>query len=141
MEIYNIYQLNISNIIMKPNTSGNKALAKKLQNKECRNANLSKSQCNNTLRTMLHQSPTECKRPKDCDKKYGDSKYGYACTEEKLCTSLTKKGCLDITKKKERKSPSESARCFDPGQKKKGNDGKMYEVRVIKNGVKRWFRL
>ena len=29
MEIYNIYQLNISNIIMKPNTTGNKALAKK----------------------------------------------------------------------------------------------------------------
>ena len=57
---------------MKPNTSGNKALAKKLQNKECRN------QCNNKLRTMLHQSPAECKSPKDCDKKYGDSKYGYA---------------------------------------------------------------
>ena len=40
---------------------------------------------------MLHQSPAECKSPKDCDKKYGDSKYGYVCTEEKLCTSLTKK--------------------------------------------------
>lgn len=37
-----------------------------------------------------------------------------------------------------RPSPSESATKFKEGQKKKGNNGNMWEVIVAKNGVKRW---
>ena len=40
--------------------------------------------------------------------------------------------------KKDRPSPSDSAKLFEVGKKKKGNDGNMYIIDVDKNGVKRW---
>lgn len=40
--------------------------------------------------------------------------------------------------KKPRPSPSESATLFQVGQTKKGNDGRMYQVKKTKTGVKRW---
>ena len=41
-------------------------------------------------------------------------------------------------KKKNRPSPSESAKEFKVGTKKKGNDGNMWIIVENKNGVKRW---
>ena len=41
-------------------------------------------------------------------------------------------------KSKVRPSPTQSATLFQVGQKKKGNDGNMYQVVTNKNGVKRW---
>lgn len=43
--------------------------------------------------------------------------------------------------KKIRPSPSQSATLFQVGQKKKGNDGNMYQVKENKNGVKRWTKV
>lgn len=43
--------------------------------------------------------------------------------------------------KSERPSPSQSATLFTVGQKKKGNDGNMYQVKENKNGVKRWVKV
>jgi hypothetical protein len=43
--------------------------------------------------------------------------------------------------KKIRPSPSQSATSFQVGQKKKGNDGNMYQVKENKNGVKRWTKV
>ena len=42
--------------------------------------------------------------------------------------------------KKNRPSPSESAKLYDEGKKKRGNDGNMYIITVNKNGVKRWMK-
>ena len=40
--------------------------------------------------------------------------------------------------KKDRPSPSDSAKLFEVGKKKKGNDGNMYIIDVDKNNVKKW---
>ena len=40
--------------------------------------------------------------------------------------------------KKDRPSPADSAKLFEVGKKKKGNDGNMYIIDIDKNGVKRW---
>ncbi len=40
--------------------------------------------------------------------------------------------------KKLRPSPSASAMLYAPGTRRKGNDGRMYVVKVTKNGVQRW---
>lgn len=40
--------------------------------------------------------------------------------------------------KKLRPSPSTSATLYAPGTRRKGNDGRMYVVKVAKNGVQRW---
>lgn len=42
--------------------------------------------------------------------------------------------------KKDRPSPSESAKTYNLGTTKRGNDGKMWTVVANKNGVKRWKR-
>ena len=88
---------------------GNAKLAKKLQKEECNQANLSKKECNKSLRLLLHQN---------------DSKM-----------------CSKIDTKPYRKSPAESAKCYEVGQKKRGLDGNFYQVVLIKNGVKRWKKL
>ncbi len=41
-------------------------------------------------------------------------------------------------KKPPRPSPTASATLFAPGTRRKGNDGRMYEVAVTKTGVQRW---
>jgi hypothetical protein len=45
-----------------------------------------------------------------------------------------------ILKNKPRPSPSQSAKLFQVGQIKKGNDGNMYQVKQNKNKVKRWVK-
>jgi hypothetical protein len=42
--------------------------------------------------------------------------------------------------KKLRPSPSQSAKLFNVGQRKKGNDGNMWQVKQNVNGVKRWVK-
>lgn len=42
--------------------------------------------------------------------------------------------------KKLRPSPSQSATLFNVGQRKKGNDGNMWQVKQNVNGVKRWVK-
>lgn len=43
-------------------------------------------------------------------------------------------------KKAKRPSPSQSAKDYHVGQTRKGNDGKMYEVKETKSKVKRWVK-
>jgi hypothetical protein len=43
--------------------------------------------------------------------------------------------------KSNRKCPSHAASEFNVGQKKKGNDGNMYQVKENKNGIKRWCKV
>lgn len=45
------------------------------------------------------------------------------------------------TKKSSRKGPSESATKFKVGTKRRGNDGKMWEIIETGKGVKRWKRI
>lgn len=40
-----------------------------------------------------------------------------------------------------RPSPSKHARAFIVGARRRGNDGAIYEVRLTKNGVRRWVRV
>jgi hypothetical protein len=42
--------------------------------------------------------------------------------------------------KRLRPSPSQSAKLFNVGQCKKGNDGNMWQVKQNVNGVKRWVK-
>ena len=46
-----------------------------------------------------------------------------------------------MTQTKKRKAPSDHAKEFSLGHKKKGNDGNMWEIVENKNGVKRWKKL
>ena len=52
----------------------------------------------------------------------------------------SKKHAAPRSYKKDRPSPSESAKTYNLGTTKKGNDGKMWTVVANKNGVKRWKR-
>ena len=44
------------------------------------------------------------------------------------------------SKKKGRKGPEESATKFSVGTIKKGNDGKLWQIHVSKNGIQRWVK-
>lgn len=43
--------------------------------------------------------------------------------------------------RKKRKGPSESAKKFTLGERKRGNDGNIWEIVQTRNGVKRWKKL
>ena len=67
------------------------------------------------------------------------------CDEQDGCQWVKGKGCTGSkakprSYKKDRPSPSESAKTYDLGTTKRGNDGKMWTVVANKNGVKRWKR-
>tara|TARA_X000000950_G_C13763018_1_gene597671 strand:- start:278 stop:895 length:618 start_codon:yes stop_codon:yes gene_type:complete len=46
-----------------------------------------------------------------------------------------------MTKTKKRKAPSDHAKEFSLGHRKKGNDGNMWKIVLNKNGVKRWKKI
>lgn len=62
-------------------------------------------------------------------------------TKSKSKTSKTKSKSKSKSKTKpKRKAPTASAATTRIGTKKKGNDGKMWKVKKLSNGVKRWVR-
>lgn len=56
-------------------------------------------------------------------------------------SSTVKSKKLKIKKKYTRKAPKEHAKNYDIGFKMKNEKGEEYEVRAMKNGVKRWFKV
>ena len=48
---------------------------------------------------------------------------------------------LQTKKEQNRKSPNESAKLFNIGEKRKGNDGNMWIIIVTKTNIKRWKKI
>lgn len=74
------------------------------------------------------------KKQQEAKKKQQEAKKKQKGKEQKISKKPTEA-------KKTRPSPSQSATLFQLGQKKKGNDGNMYQVKENKNGVKRWAKV
>ena len=53
---------------------------------------------------------------------------------------LTSKATASKSKKRNRQSPSDSAKDLPIGTRKKGNDGNFWIIVRIKNNVRRWKR-